>query len=94
MSILKRRDFMKIVGLGSAALASPDIFHRSGRPSNTNRPNVLFVALDDWIEPLGGHPQARTPNLKRFAEEAAEKSGKGPKFYPEPDPWTIQLFDY
>jgi len=28
------------------------------------------------------------------AFKAAEKSGKGPKFYPEPDPWTIHLFDY
>jgi arylsulfatase A-like enzyme len=37
------------------------------------RPNVLFIAVDDlndWIEPLGGHPQARTPNLNRLAEQA------------------------
>lgn len=36
------------------------------------KPNVLFVAVDDlndWIEPLGGHPQARTPNLSVLAEE-------------------------
>ncbi len=36
------------------------------------RPNVLFIAVDDlndWIEPLGGHPQARTPRLSRLAEE-------------------------
>lgn len=35
------------------------------------KPNVLFVSLDDlnnWIEPLGGHPQAKTPNLNKFAE--------------------------
>ncbi len=35
-------------------------------------PNILFIAVDDlndWIEPLGGHPQARTPNLSRLAEE-------------------------
>ncbi len=34
------------------------------------RPNVLFIAIDDmndWIEPLGGHPQAITPNLTRLA---------------------------
>ncbi len=34
------------------------------------RPNVLFVAVDDlndWIGALGGHPQARTPNLDRLA---------------------------
>jgi len=34
-------------------------------------PNILFISVDDlndWIEPLGGHPQARTPNLNRLAE--------------------------
>ena len=35
------------------------------------RPNILFISVDDlndWIEPLGGHPQARTPNLNRLAD--------------------------
>jgi arylsulfatase A-like enzyme len=34
------------------------------------RPNVLFISIDDlndWIEPLGGHPQAKTPALDRLA---------------------------
>jgi arylsulfatase A-like enzyme len=34
------------------------------------RPNVLFISVDDlndWIGCLGGHPQARTPNLDRLA---------------------------
>ncbi|QDV39442.1 sulfatase [Tautonia plasticadhaerens] len=34
------------------------------------RPNVLFIAVDDlndWTGFLGGHPQARTPNLDRLA---------------------------
>jgi len=34
------------------------------------RPNVLFLAADDlndWVGCLGGHPQARTPNLDRLA---------------------------
>lgn len=38
-----------------------------------DRPNVLFIAFDDlndWIEPLGGHPQAKTPNLSRLARRA------------------------
>ena len=37
------------------------------------RPNVLLISIDDlnnWIEPLGGHPQAQTPALSKFAEEA------------------------
>jgi choline-sulfatase len=34
------------------------------------RPNVLFIAVDDlndWEGHLGGHPQARTPNMDRLA---------------------------
>ncbi len=34
------------------------------------KPNVLFIAIDDqndWIGALGGHPQARTPNIDRLA---------------------------
>ncbi|MEM9016420.1 MAG: sulfatase-like hydrolase/transferase, partial [Verrucomicrobiota bacterium] len=38
--------------------------------SAEDRPNVLFIALDDlndWIGCLGGHPQTLTPNLDRLA---------------------------
>ena len=34
-------------------------------------PNVLMIAIDDlndWVEPLGGHPQVKTPALKALAE--------------------------
>ena len=36
------------------------------------KPNVLFISVDDlndWIEPLGGHPQAKTPNFNRLAAQ-------------------------
>lgn len=36
-----------------------------------NKPNVLLIMVDDLndcIEGMGGHPQAATPNLTRFAE--------------------------
>jgi arylsulfatase A-like enzyme len=36
----------------------------------TRRPNVLFIAIDDlndWVGCLGGHPQARTPNMDGLA---------------------------
>ena len=45
---------------------------RTSDEGPTGRPNILFIAVDDlndWIEPLGGHPQARTPNLSRLAGE-------------------------
>ncbi len=34
------------------------------------QPNVLFIAIDDlndWIGCLGGHPNAKTPNIDRLA---------------------------
>ena len=35
------------------------------------KPNVLFIAVDDlndWAGVLGGHPQARTPNMDRLSK--------------------------
>ena len=56
------------------------IFNLSGSPAsaqlpekpqaNFSKPNVLFISIDDlndWIGCLGGHPQAKTPNLDRLA---------------------------
>lgn len=40
------------------------------RTIGDDRPNILFIALDDlndWVGCLGGHPQAKTPNLDRLA---------------------------
>ena len=39
--------------------------------SGAGKPNVLFIVCDDlndYIETLGGHPQARTPNIRRLIE--------------------------
>ncbi len=47
--------------------------HEEPRPAKG--PNVLFIIVDslnDWCGWLGGHPQARTPNIDRLA-----KSGMG-----------------
>jgi arylsulfatase A-like enzyme len=38
----------------------------------TERPNVLFIICDDLndsVEGMGGHPQARTPNIDKLASE-------------------------
>ncbi len=35
------------------------------------RPNILMIAIDDlndWVGPLGGHPQVQTPHMDRLAE--------------------------
>jgi len=34
------------------------------------KPNILFIAIDDlndWVSPLKGHPQVKTPNMDRLA---------------------------
>src|SRR5579862_9322195 len=36
----------------------------------SNRPNIVFIAIDDqndWVGCLKGHPQARTPNIDKLA---------------------------
>jgi iduronate 2-sulfatase len=38
--------------------------------AGAERPNVLFIAVDDlndWVGCLGGHPQAKTPNIDALA---------------------------
>ncbi len=38
---------------------------------SSERPNVLFIAMDDlndWVGVMGGHPQARTPHIDRLAK--------------------------
>lgn len=39
-------------------------------PAVGGRPDILLIAIDDlndWVGPLGGHPQAKTPNIDRLA---------------------------
>ncbi len=39
-------------------------------PQAVERPNVLFIAVDDlndWVGCLGGHPDVKTPNVDRLA---------------------------
>lgn len=61
--MLTRRSFL-------AAGAAPLVFTR--RANAVTPRNILFIALDDlndWIGCMGGHPQARTPNLDRLASQ-------------------------
>jgi len=67
-----RRDFLRTVGIGAAALTLPgyaaSALSVGGVP--TDKPNVLFIAIDDlndWVGCLGGHPDVKTPNLDRLA---------------------------
>lgn len=53
----------------SAALIIVDVTAQK-KMDNTNRLNVLFIAVDDLNDWVGvmGHPDARTPNMNRLAE--------------------------
>ena len=42
-------------------------------PPTPQQPNVILISIDDlneWIGPLRGHPQVRTPNIDRFAQRS------------------------
>ncbi|SMP41432.1 Arylsulfatase A [Neorhodopirellula lusitana] len=61
----------RAMGLAIVLLA---FHHMTVRADAPQRPNVLFIAIDDvndWVGPLGGHPQAKTPHLDRFCEQGA-----------------------
>ncbi|MGY8770822.1 MAG: sulfatase-like hydrolase/transferase [Pirellulales bacterium] len=43
----------------------------SSLAQEVQKPNILFISVDDlndWIGCLGGHPQAKTPNIDRLAK--------------------------
>ena len=44
---------------------------------SADRPNVLLISIDDlndWTGCLGGHPQAKTPNIDKLAKEGMQFS--------------------
>ena len=63
---VSRRAFLRT----AAALGAVPLVSRAGE--RQTRPNVLFIAIDDlndWVGCLGGHPDARTPNIDRLASQ-------------------------
>ena len=69
---MNRRQFLKTMGLAlSGFAAQPSVMLGSQEGVGHQRPNVLFIAVDDlndWVGHLGGHPNAETPNIDRLAE--------------------------
>jgi arylsulfatase A-like enzyme len=60
---------MRSLARTAVLLLAPGIFFQPAAADD--RPNVLFIAVDDlrdWVGHLGGHPQAKTPNIDRLAE--------------------------
>ena len=60
-----RRELLKVMGLGIAASGMPTSLFAATR----NKPNVLFIAVDDLRPQLGcyGHKQMISPNIDRLA---------------------------
>jgi len=53
-----------------AVITSLPVVLSAQESEQANKPNILFIAIDDqndWIGCLGGHPQAKTPNIDRLA---------------------------
>jgi arylsulfatase A-like enzyme len=53
-------------------LCAPFIAAAQEGGNSLSKPNVLFLAVDDlndWVGVLGGHPQAKTPNIDRLARQ-------------------------
>ena len=74
MSDLNRRDFLKLAGLLSLNLATPEFMVRPNiiEPSS-NGQNVLIVVFDAMSAsnlPLYGYPRETMPHLSRLAEKA------------------------
>ncbi len=60
-----------LLTISQACVSAPsEAANRTEQPRG-GRPNILMIAIDDlndWIGCLGGHTQAKTPNIDRLAE--------------------------
>ncbi len=64
---MKNKKTKAVLFIALAAFALP----ASPAAAAAERPNILFIAIDDmndWTGFLGGHPQAKTPNMDRLAD--------------------------
>lgn len=63
---------MRIFLAVSFLLAFATVVAPLGKCTADDRPNVLFIAVDDlndWIGCLGGHPQTKSPNIDKLASQ-------------------------
>lgn len=65
-SILSRRRFLQLMGVGAVAAALPGI---AMSESPAKKPNVLFISVDDLRPQLGcyGHKETLSPSIDRLA---------------------------
>jgi arylsulfatase A-like enzyme len=68
--LVSRRRFLKYSGLLGLSLMGCSSLNK-WKAQNT-RPNILFLCIDDlndWVGCMGGHPDAKTPNMDRLAAD-------------------------
>jgi arylsulfatase A-like enzyme len=76
MTLLNRRDFLKLSLALPAAAALSARAHASGKPSaleGPRQPNIIIIVLDTMSGKnlsLYGYPRPTTPNFERFAQRA------------------------
>ncbi len=65
---MKRRDFLKTVGVGTLSFALPQ---RMVKAAQDTRPNILWILSEDICPDLScyGEPGVETPNLDKLASE-------------------------
>ncbi|MBD3287703.1 sulfatase-like hydrolase/transferase, partial [candidate division KSB1 bacterium] len=66
---MNRRKFLQLATTGTLAASVTGI---SSLGSFSRKPNVLFLAVDDWndwVGCLGGYAGVKTPNLDRLAQK-------------------------
>lgn len=72
MSLLPRREFIKVTGALGAGLAAGPLVRAAGTSSPSPRPNILVFLTDDhgqWAQHCYGNSELITPNLDRLARQ-------------------------
>jgi len=67
-----RRDFLKSVALGAAAVSVPGFLQSSQGAKASALPNIIFIMIDDlgWMDlHCQGNRRLDTPNIDRFARQ-------------------------
>jgi len=70
--VVKRLMFLTCCRHGLSLMVGIAIATAGLTTSAAERPNVLMIVVDDlndWVEPLGGHPQVKTPAIKELAKQ-------------------------
>jgi len=65
-----RRDFLKSFAAGAVGVLGLSVGYAKSPVDRKRKPNVVMIVCDDlndYVSPLAGHPQAKTPNIAKLA---------------------------